>query len=64
MQWEYKTIKLETHGWLGGKLDAAKLELYMNQLGAEGWESVAGFDTNQGNGQTRDVIILFKRPFN
>ncbi|MCH2182147.1 MAG: DUF4177 domain-containing protein [Mariniblastus sp.] len=61
MQWEYKTIKLATKGFLGGKLDGVKLDAFMNDLGAEGWELVTGFDTNQAYGETRDVVVLFKR---
>ena len=62
MQWEYKTIKLAAKGFFGGKLDEAKLDSFMNQLGTEGWELVAGFDTNQSYGATRDVVVMFKRP--
>jgi hypothetical protein len=62
MQWEYKTIKLQTKGFLGGKFDEAALDEFMNQLGSEGWELVTGFDTNQNYGQTRDIVVIFKRP--
>ena len=60
--WEYKTIKMNTEGFLGGILDIAKLDTSLNQLGAEGWELVAAFDTNQSYGQTREAIAIFKRP--
>ena len=59
--WEYKTIALEAHGFLGGKLDRPKFEALLNELGRDGWELVNAFDTNQGHGQTRDVIAVFKR---
>jgi len=59
--WEYKTIELAAHGFLGGKVDLVKFDLMLNQLGREGWELVAAFDTNQGYGATRDVIAIFKR---
>ncbi len=59
--WEYKTIELATHGFLGGKLDRTKFEALLNELGRDGWELVNAFDTNQGHGQTRDVIAVFKR---
>ena len=59
--WEYKTIALEAHGFFGGKLDRTKFEALLNELGREGWELVNAFDTNQGHGQTRDVIAVFKR---
>ena len=62
MRWEYKTIKLATAGFLGGKFDAEQLDLYMNELGAQGWELVTGFDTNKSYGETRDVVAIFKRP--
>lgn len=62
MKWEYTTIRLAAHGWLGGKLDTQQFELMLNNLGREGWELVNAFDTNQGHGATRDVIAVFKRP--
>ena len=64
MNWEYKTIKLGATGLIGGKIDEIKLDCMMNELGAQGWELVAGFDTNKGYGETRDVIIIFKRQKN
>jgi len=62
MKWEYKTIKLATTGFTGGKLDETKLEHLMNELGSQGWELASAFDTNQGSGETRDVVVIFKRP--
>ena len=62
MQWEYKTIKLGTKGLLGGKLDESELDSFMNRLGSQGWELVAGSDTNRTFGETRDVVVIFKRP--
>ncbi len=62
MKWEYKTIKLATKGFLGGKLDETTLENYMNELGSQGWELTTAFDTNKAYGETRDVVVLFKRP--
>jgi hypothetical protein len=61
MKWEYKTIKLEASGFMGGKLDEKTLDLMMNDLGDKGWELAAAFDTNQQAGITRDAIIIFKR---
>ena len=61
MKWEYKTMKLQAKGFTGGKFDEVKLDQMMNELGAQGWELVAGFDTNKGYGETRDVVIIFKR---
>jgi len=62
MRWEYKTVKLAAKGFMGGKFDENQLDLYMNQLGSEEWELVAGFDTNKSQGETRDVVVIFKRP--
>ena len=61
VKWEYKTVKLGAGGLIGGKIDESKLESFMNDLGREGWELVAIFDTNQSGGQTRDVFVVFKR---
>jgi hypothetical protein len=36
----------------------------MNEYGSDGWELVAGFDTNKAAGQTRDIVIIFKRQRN
>lgn len=63
MKWEYRTMKLAAEGWfLGGKLDATKLDQMMNDAGRDGWELVAAFDTNHSQGQTRDAVLIFKRP--
>jgi len=61
MKWEYKTIKLATKGFTGGKFDETKLDKLLNELGSQGWELVSAFDTNQGYGETRDVVVIFKR---
>jgi hypothetical protein len=61
MKWEYKTIKLKTKGFYGGNFDERELDDMMNAYGSQGWELVAGFDTNQAYGQSRDVVIIFKR---
>jgi hypothetical protein len=61
MKWEYKTIKLKTKGMLGGNFDERELDDMMNEYGSQGWELVSGFDTNQAYGQSRDVVIIFKR---
>lgn len=62
MNWEYKVLKLGTSGFFGGKVDAEGFEAHINNLGREGWELVCAFDTNSSYGQTRDVVVLFKRP--
>lgn len=62
MKWEYKTLKVGTSGFLGGKLDEDKFDKSLNDLGKQGWELVTAFDTNLGHGATRDVVAVFKRP--
>jgi hypothetical protein len=62
MKWEYKTIKLRSTGWIGGKFDEAQFDRMMNDLGSQGWELTSAFDTNEGYGNTRDVVAIFKRP--
>ena len=61
-RWEYKTVKLATAGFSGGKLDTDVFEKLLNGLGRDGWELVSAFDTNQSGGVTRDVVAVFKRP--
>lgn len=60
-QWEYKTLKVKSGGFLGGKVDTEKLQEEMNQLGREGWELVSCFDTSMGEGASREIISVFKR---
>lgn len=62
MKWEYQTVRLRAKGFFGGQVDEAQLDTMMNDLGREGWELAAAFDTNEGYGSTRDVVVVFKRP--
>ncbi|NGP57920.1 DUF4177 domain-containing protein [Paenibacillus thiaminolyticus] len=59
-QWEYKTLKIKTGGFLGGKVDEKEFEEELNRLGLDGWELVSCFDTSI-QGQSRDVIAVCKR---
>ncbi len=61
-RWEYKTIKQKAKGFLGGKFDESLLDVTMNELGRDGWELAAAFDTNEAYGRTREVVVIFKRP--
>jgi len=61
MKWEYRTIKLNARGLFGGKTDEAKLDAMMNELGGQGWELAVAFGTNEVLGNTRDVVVIFKR---
>lgn len=61
-RWEYKTIKMETTGMMGGVVETETLDAHLNALGAEGWNLVSVFDTNMAvNGATREVVAVFKR---
>lgn len=56
--WEYTSVQIETHGWLGGKIEASDFDAKLNELGRDGWELVNVF---QAAGSSR-VIAVFKRP--
>jgi hypothetical protein len=60
-RWEYRTIKVMTKGFTGGILEIQSFDSELNKMGAEGWELISCFDTNQSYGQTREVIAVFKR---
>ncbi|MGN7358387.1 DUF4177 domain-containing protein [Paenibacillus sp. SAF-054] len=60
-QWAYKTVKYSTGGLFGGKVDEEAFENLLNSYGFDGWELVSCFDTNYSQGQSRDVIAIFKR---
>lgn len=60
-QWEYRTVKYKTGGFLGGKIDEQEFEDVLNKLGYDGWELVSCFDTSQAQGASRDIIAIFKR---
>jgi hypothetical protein len=61
--WEYKTIKFGVTGFMvGGKVDKEELDRNLSELGAEGWELAAAFDTDISGGGTREVVLIFKRP--
>ncbi|WP_348705038.1 DUF4177 domain-containing protein [Acidovorax soli] len=60
-KWEYKTMKVEAKGLLGGVVDAGALDVLLNQLGSQGWNLVSVFDTNMLHGQSREIVAIFKR---
>ncbi len=61
MEWEYKAMTLKIEGFMGGSVNVSQLETLMNNLGRDGWELTSGFSTNVFYGQSRDVVLLFKR---
>ncbi|WP_195575232.1 DUF4177 domain-containing protein [Paenibacillus sp. 1001270B_150601_E10] len=60
-QWEYRTLKYATGGFLGGKIDEQEFQDELNEFGSQGWELVSCFDTSQSQGASRDIIVVFKR---
>ena len=61
MKWEYKTIKFETKGFVGGKFDENQIDEVINTHGKDGWEIATAFDTNQAYGESRYIVIILKR---
>ena len=63
MKWEYKTIKFGAVGFFKGvDFDEKEVNEYMNKLGRVGWELVSAFDTNEHQGNTLHIVLIFKRP--
>lgn len=62
MKWEYMMVSVAAGGFCGGKIDGQELTERLNELGRQCWELVSIFDTNFGQGGTRDVIAVLKRP--
>lgn len=60
-KWEYMTYKYRTGGWLGGKVDTEEFDQALNHYGEHGWEVVSCLDTSVSQGQSRDVLVVFKR---
>ncbi|MGG1661446.1 DUF4177 domain-containing protein [Brevibacillus sp. NRS-1366] len=60
-KWEYRTIKFQTGGFFGGKLDTNEFEAMLNKMGEQGWELISCFDTSQSQGASRDVVTVLKR---
>lgn len=61
-RWEYKTLKILTHGFIGGQFKEDDLEVQLNEYGEEGWEVVSCVNTNQSEGASFSVIVVMKRP--
>lgn len=60
-KWEYKSIKSEAKGMMGGILKIDNFDNRLNELGELGWELVSCFATAQAYGQSREIISVFKR---
>ena len=64
IQWEYKSVKFEPKGFLGGVFDTEEFEQAANANGRDGWELVSCFDTSYSQGASRNIVAVFKRPLN
>jgi len=62
-RWEYMTLDVGVSGfWLGPDLDGERLTEKLNELGQAGWEALGITAMETGNGRTRNLVILLKRP--
>lgn len=65
LHWEYMTLDVSVAGfWLGPNLDGDALTAKLNELGAQGWEAVGLTGMSIGQGRTKDLIVILKRPRN
>lgn len=62
VRYEYYTYVYNTEGFMGGKVDIGQFDREINRLGNDGWELVSSVTTNQGQGYTRSIVNIFKRP--
>ena len=62
MKWEYMSVMFSTAGFfVSGELNGDAFTEWLNALGAEGWELVSVFATNN-HGNTIEVVAVLKRP--
>jgi hypothetical protein len=62
-QWEYMVLDVGVSGfWLGPDLDGDALTSKLNELGVDGWEAVGLTSMALGEGRTKDLVIILKRP--
>jgi len=65
--YEYKVLEISaTGGFLsgGGLVNFQAVTDRLNELGREGWEAISSTDINRNYGDTRNVMIIMKRPLN
>lgn len=64
MKWEYKTVKFSVASfWNGVQIDTDQADSFINEFGGDGWELVSAFDLNEGYGASKEVVLIFKRPW-
>lgn len=62
MKWEYKTVIINIAGFFRNKVSPDQIEDCCNQLGKEGWELVTNSAHAVNYGETKNFILIFKRP--
>ncbi|WP_239616803.1 DUF4177 domain-containing protein [Cohnella mopanensis] len=61
-RWEYKTLKFKIGSFWGRvKVDENEFETALNAAGDQGWELVSSLDTNEYQGQSKELIVIMKR---
>ena len=60
-KWEYRTLKIELSGFMGGVLKTDTFDETINEAGEEGLELVSCFATTGGQGYGREAVAVFKR---
>jgi hypothetical protein len=62
-RWEYMVMDVGVAGFFfGPDLDGDALNAKLNELGDEGWEAVGMTSMEMGQGQTRSLVLILKRP--
>ena len=61
MKYEYKILTIGTAGFIGGKVDAIKVQEQFTELGNDGWELVNSQRIDDGNGSTYSIVYVFKK---
>ena len=61
-KYEYKVLKFDMKGWMGGQIDDEEMERRLNSLGAEGWELIRVTPILIDMGRTRLLVATMKRP--
>lgn len=61
MQWEYKTTTLDLPGIINTRVESAKIDAMLNQLGRDGWELVSTFLLQKDMAKP-SLVCFLKRP--
>lgn len=62
-QWEYWTTTIDPElSYTGGTINQKELAQILRDADANGWELVTSFATSQTAGNTKYVMLIFRRP--